>query len=117
MTSVMYHKILNYYVIRIREHCPELLELSVTSTLFTPREPSAESNPIRMAQNFGVPYLGRLPMDPNMMKACEEGYSFAEMFPQSVAIAPFNKIIDKIMDVTESNSLSTLEESNNSNDV
>jgi Mrp family chromosome partitioning ATPase len=26
-----------------------------------------------MAQQFGVPYLGHIPLDPNLLKACEEG--------------------------------------------
>jgi hypothetical protein len=50
-----------------------------------------------MAAAFGVPYLGRLPMDPNMMKACDSGYGFVEAFPTSIAVRPFLEIIDKII--------------------
>lgn len=59
------------------------------------------STPRDMAAKFNVPYLGSLPMDPNMMKACEEGRSFVESYPCSVAAKPFAAIVQKIIDMTE----------------
>jgi ATP-binding protein involved in chromosome partitioning len=53
-----------------------------------------------MAQRFHVPYLGKLPMDPNMMRACEEGRCFLESHPLSVAAAPFQLIVNKIVEIT-----------------
>lgn len=63
--------------------------------------PGQEPNtPLNMARRFGVPYLGRLPMDPNMMYACEEGKSFLELYPTSAAAGPFAEIVKKIMAAT-----------------
>jgi hypothetical protein len=40
-------------------------------------------------------------MDPNMMHACENGKSFLQTFPNSVAVIPFKSILDKIIEATE----------------
>ncbi len=53
-----------------------------------------------MAKRFNVPYLGKLPMDPNMMRACEEGKSFLEIFPDSVAAKPFLHIVHNLIYMT-----------------
>lgn len=58
------------------------------------------NNPRGMAERFQVPYLGKLPMDPNMMRACEEGKSFLEHFPHSAAAAPFAEVVRKIVEST-----------------
>ena len=59
-----------------------------------------------MAELFSVPYFGKVPMDPNMMYACENGLSFLEKFPESPAAAPFSAIVDKLLAVTESGMMS-----------
>lgn len=43
---------------------------------------------------------GKLPMDPNMMRACEEGKSFLEAYPHSVAAAPFAEVVRSIVQMT-----------------
>lgn len=58
------------------------------------------NNPKGMADRFQVPYLGKLPMDPNMMKACEEGRSFLAGYPTSVAAAPFAEVVSQIVQMT-----------------
>jgi len=58
------------------------------------------NTPQGMAQRFDVPYLGKLPMDPNMMRACEEGKSFLEAYPGSVAAAPFAAVVQQIVQMT-----------------
>ena len=65
------------------------------------------NNPKGMADRFAVPFLGSLPMDPNMMRACEEGKSFLETFPKSVAAAPFASIVAKIVDLTTTTATTT----------
>lgn len=60
-----------------------------------------------MAEKFGVPFLGMLPMDPNLLISCDEGVSFAEKFPRSPAIIPLNSIVDSIIVACNSSSLST----------
>lgn len=62
---------------------------------------STDSNtPQSMAQKFNVPYLGRLPMDPNMMRACEEGKSFLESYPTSPAARPFAEVVRQLLEAT-----------------
>ena len=53
-----------------------------------------------MAASFAVPFLGRLPMDPNMLASCERGEGFLETHPDSSAAAPFRSIVDKIVSAT-----------------
>ena len=60
-----------------------------------------------MAEKFGVPYLGMLPMDPNVLISCDEGVSFAEKFPRSPAVVPLNRIVDSVISACESFSLSS----------
>lgn len=59
------------------------------------------NTPEKMANLFGVPYLGKLPMDPNMMYSCENGFSFLDKFPNSPATKPFSSIVDKVIDITK----------------
>ena len=68
---------------KIQQAFPELLDLSLQVPLLTPDGAEVESNPEAMARKFGVPYLGALPMDPNLTKACEKGLNFLEEFPDS----------------------------------
>ena len=97
---------------RIKIACPELLDLFLQAPLFTPeRTVSTDgenkgTTPAGMAELFSVPYFGKVPMDPNMMYACENGLSFLEKFPDSPAAAPFSAIVDKLMAATECNTLS-----------
>ena len=95
---------------KLRAVCPELLELHLQAPLFTPSSignnssgarSSSRITPSSMAVQFGVPYLGKLPMDPNMMEACEKGMSFLEAFPTSSAAGSFSAIVDKIIATTE----------------
>lgn len=87
---------------RIKMACPELLELSIRSDLFKAcsaqdvQDSSAVDSPEKMAMRFSVPYLGRLPLDLNMMKACEEGKSFLAAYPHSAAAQPFSEIVQKL---------------------
>lgn len=88
---------------RIKERCPELLQTYLESDLFRLPESSAADNnntPESMANRFNVPYLGRLPMDPNMMRACEEGRSFLESYPVSPAAKPFANVVQRLLAAT-----------------
>lgn len=66
-----------------------------TSTSKSPAAPVA--GPQTMASVFGVPYLGQLPMDRNLMQACEDGVGFLEHYPGSVAAQPLDAIVDKVV--------------------
>jgi Mrp family chromosome partitioning ATPase len=87
---------------KLRETFPEIFDYSLESPLFTTSAFTAQSNPRLMAQSFGVPYLGSIPMDQNLTKSCENGESFTELFPKSHASISISKIVDQIVDATQS---------------
>jgi Mrp family chromosome partitioning ATPase len=83
---------------KIQASCPELLELSLVTPIFTPEGAAGvESNPQTMARKFEVPYLGCLPMDPNLTQACELGKSFLGEYPDSAAAAPLKSIVANML--------------------
>ncbi len=77
----------------LREKCPELLSMMATADVFPP----SGRGPRGMAEKFGVPYLGKLPLDPNLLKACEDGVSFVEKYPSSPAASPLNALVDRLI--------------------
>jgi hypothetical protein len=46
-----------------------------------------------MAKDFDVPFLGSLPLDPCLLKACEDGESYMEKYPSGVAAKPLSMIL------------------------
>eukprot|EP00026_Physarum_polycephalum_P012097 Phypoly_transcript_12369.p1 GENE.Phypoly_transcript_12369~~Phypoly_transcript_12369.p1 ORF type:complete len:341 (-),score=42.06 Phypoly_transcript_12369:119-1081(-) len=50
-----------------------------------------------MAKDMGVPFLGRIPLDPTIAKACDSGKSYVEDFPDSVATKQFLQVFKKIL--------------------
>lgn len=89
-------------LLRIQEHCPELLEVNLTTTFFTTSDSSGgTNNPTEMAKKFNIEYLGKIPMDGNLIKSCEDGFSFLQAFPTSIASAPFQAIVMRIVEITE----------------
>ncbi|KAL1499680.1 hypothetical protein AB1Y20_011877 [Prymnesium parvum] len=57
----------------LRAQCPQVLELIATADIF----PRASGGAEEMARKFGVPFLGRVPLDPSITIACEQGSSYA----------------------------------------
>merc|ERR1712146_328008 len=49
-----------------------------------------KNNPHLMSTKFEVPFLGSIPLDPNLLKACDEGESFVENYPSSPAAQSVN---------------------------
>ena len=47
----------------LQEKCPEIIDLMATADVF----PSSGGGPRGMAEQFNVPYLGGLPLDPNLL--------------------------------------------------
>eukprot|EP00752_Nemacystus_decipiens_P018200 g16329.t1 len=80
----------------LREKAPELLELVAQTTVFA----AFGAGPRGMAETFGVPFLGSIPMDPNLLKACEEGEAFTTEYADSPAAKPFGKIVGAVVDAT-----------------
>ena len=58
----------------LREKCPEVLSMIASADVFPP----TGYGPRGMATKFNVPYLGTLPLDPNLLKACEDGTCFVD---------------------------------------
>lgn len=55
----------------------------------------------RMADELGVPFLGRIPIDPQIVRLADEGKPFVTNRPDSAAARAFNEIIDKIIATSE----------------
>lgn len=66
----------------LREKCPELLsDYTVSSDLFT----VVSGGAARMADTYGCPYWGSMPLDPDLLQACEAGVAFVEEQPTAKA--------------------------------
>jgi len=51
----------------------------------------------KTAQALGVPFLGRIPMDPRIVRLADDGKPFLAHIPDSPAARAFNEIIEKII--------------------
>jgi len=81
----------------IAERCPELLELFAYSDVF----PSAGGGAEAMARSFGVPFFGRVPLDPEIVRACEAGTSYTAGVRSRGARSLLQPIVDKLVEATE----------------
>ena len=77
----------------LKEKCPEVLSMVAETDVF----PASGLGPKGMSEKFNVPYLGKLPLDPNLLKACEDGVSFIDKYASSPAASPLNDIVDKLI--------------------
>lgn len=77
----------------LREKCPEVLNMIASANVFPP----SGNGPKGMANRYNVPYLGAIPLDPNLLKSCEEGLCYVQAFPDSTAVSSVNKIADSIV--------------------
>ncbi|KAI8057694.1 nuclear ATPase [Syncephalis plumigaleata] len=50
----------------------------------------------KMAEEFNVPFLGSVPLDPLIGKSCDHGMSFVETYPDSPASAAFLNIVEAL---------------------
>ncbi|KAK8687136.1 hypothetical protein V6N13_085968 [Hibiscus sabdariffa] len=77
----------------MREKAPEMLDLIAASEVFD----SSGGGAAKMCTEMGVPFLGKVPLDPQLCKAAEEGKScFAEQKCRTSAPALKN-IVEKLM--------------------
>jgi len=53
-----------------------------------------------MAGQMGVPFLGRIPLDPALMQACEEGEPFVQHLAHTEAGKAFLGMIDRVVQVS-----------------
>ena len=61
---------------------------------------SASGGAQAMASEFGVPYLGAIPLDPRLGRACEQGESFTADFADSPAAIALKAIAEQVVAVT-----------------
>lgn len=83
------------------QHSPHLKSVYVFSEVFYVPGGGAE----KMAKDMKVPFLGRVPLDPELSRAAEEGRScFTDS--RCATSAPFlNRIIDKILGIIEAKTM------------
>ena len=97
----------------IRSKCPQLLGMNIRSALFTRPVDNMDHNSCSssvgcstaveaLAKRYKTQVLGSIPMDPNMLKACEEGLCFTDTFQAteesrgSPAVKAFESIVQQI---------------------
>jgi Mrp family chromosome partitioning ATPase len=76
----------------LKEKCPEVLETVATTKLFSVKHGGAE----RMATEYDVPFWGRLPLDQDLLEACENGKCFVDTHPDTAAAAVLKDVCKKI---------------------
>jgi hypothetical protein len=50
-----------------------------------------------MATDFGVPFLGRIPLDPQLARACDEGQSYVDRCPDSAGAKAFHAVFNRTL--------------------
>lgn len=54
-----------------------------------------------MANDMGVPFLGRIPIGPEIVQACDDGKPYVNHYPNSETAKAFEKIIAPILEIGE----------------
>lgn len=65
--------------------------------------PVSGSGPEGMAAKFGVPYLGKIPLDPVMLASCEKGEAYITAHPDAPAAKPLLDIVNGGVDIAWNN--------------
>ncbi|KPK64794.1 ATP-binding protein [candidate division WOR_3 bacterium SM23_42] len=55
----------------------------------------------KAARELGVPFLGKIPMDPTIVELADEGKPFVTHNPDSAAAKAFNEIIEKVITLSQ----------------
>ncbi len=56
----------------------------------------------RMAQEFGVPFLGKIPIDPAVSAACDEGTPFVQHYARTKTAGAVENMISKVLETLDS---------------
>ena len=80
---------------QLKTSCPQVLESLVMAEIY----PASGGGPKAMADHFNVPYWGVLPMDPDLLQACEKGKAFVDERPESLAAKALQDFCRKITTV------------------
>lgn len=59
--------------------------------------PAAGSGPAGMAAQYGVPFLGALPVDPLLLSSCEAGEAYVTKHPDARGVAPFLAVVTGVV--------------------
>lgn len=76
--------------------CPKC---KTETQIFAPTTGGAE----KMATDFGVPFLGRIPLDPQLARACDEGQSYVDRCPDSAGAKAFHAVFNRITEIVKAN--------------
>lgn len=77
----------------LKEKAPEILDLVAASEVFD----SSGGGAGKMCNDMGVPFLGKVPLDPQLCRAAEEGRSCFEDGKCRLSAPALKTIIDKIL--------------------
>lgn len=53
----------------------------------------------RLCNEFGMPLLGKIPLDPRLMQSCENGVPLRQDFPDSPAIVRLDAVVDSLLEI------------------
>jgi Mrp family chromosome partitioning ATPase len=67
------------------------------SQIFKPTTGGGEA----LSKELGVPFLGSVPLDPRIGKACDNGESFLDLYPDSPATSAILDVVDKLLEDLE----------------
>ncbi|KAL0384866.1 UNVERIFIED_CONTAM: Cytosolic Fe-S cluster assembly factor NBP35 [Sesamum radiatum] len=81
----------------MREKCPEMLNLIAFSEVFD----SSAGGGVKMCMDMGVPFLGKVPLDPQLCKAAEEGRSCFDDSKCQISAPALKTIIEKLLSQLE----------------
>lgn len=70
--------------------CPKC---STKSDIF----PATTGGATAMCKEMGIDFIGELPLDPQIARACDQGTNFIEDFADSEATKALNRAVDSIM--------------------
>ncbi|PSS14519.1 Cytosolic Fe-S cluster assembly factor like [Actinidia chinensis var. chinensis] len=77
----------------MRENAPEMLDVIAYSEVFD----SSGGGAAKMCSDMGVPFLGKVPLDPRLCKAAEEGRSCFDDNKCGLSATALKRIIDKLV--------------------
>lgn len=85
----------------IRSQCPQLLNMNIKSPLFS--QPSTGGIKT-LVERYKTKLLGTIPMDLNLLKACEDGLCFVDAFQGSPAASSLLNIVQTIQRICDTSS-------------
>ena len=62
-----------------------------------------------MAQEMGVPFLGRIPIDPEIVEACDLGLPYVSTYTQNETAKVFGRIVLPILEMDEADGFASLQ--------